>query len=54
MKKYRLKSNLDIADVLIQSLLWIIISIVTFGIGAVFFGYYFVRLIINTTEIHEY
>lgn len=52
MKKYKLVSSLDIGDVVLQTLVWVFISIITLGVGAIFFGYYFIRLIINTTEIH--
>jgi hypothetical protein len=53
MKRYRLVCSLDIKDVLSQTLLWMLLVIVTVGIAAPFFVYYFVRLVINRTEIHE-
>ena len=54
MTKYRLVCTLDFRDVLVQTLLWMLLVIVTVGIAAPFFFYYFVRLVINRTEIHEF
>jgi hypothetical protein len=53
MKRYRLVCSLDYRDVLVQTLLWVLLVIVTVGIAAPFFAYYFLRLIINRTEVHE-
>jgi uncharacterized membrane protein YjgN (DUF898 family) len=53
MKKYKFVNNLDIGAVLIQTIVWLLISVITFGLASPFFAYYFVRLIINHTEIHE-
>jgi hypothetical protein len=51
--RYRLVCSLNFRDVLLQTLLWILLVVATVGIAAPFFAYYFVRLIINRTEIHE-
>ncbi len=53
MKRYRLVCSLDYRDVLVQTLLWVLLVVVTVGVAAPFFAYYFLRLIINRTEIHE-
>jgi hypothetical protein len=53
MKKYKLVNTLNIGDVLLQTLVWIALVIVTLGFAFPFFAYYFLRLIINKTEIHE-
>ena len=53
MRRYRLVCSLDYRDVLLQTLLWLLLVIVTVGLAAPFFAYYFVRLIINRIEIHE-
>jgi len=53
MKKYKFVCSLGIGDVLLQTLVWIVLMIVTFGLALPFFAYFFVRLIINKTEIHE-
>ena len=53
MKKYKMVCSLDFGDVLVQTLIWIVLVVVTFGIALPFFMYFFVRLIINKTEIHE-
>jgi len=53
MKRYRLVCSLDYRDVLVQTLLWVLLVVATVGVAAPFFFYYFVRLIINRTELHE-
>jgi hypothetical protein len=53
VKKYKLVCSLDFGDVLIQTIVWILLIIVTLGIALPFFGYFFLRLIINRTELHE-
>jgi hypothetical protein len=53
MAKYKLVNTLDLGDVLIQTIIWIALVLVTFGLALPFFIYYFFRLIINKTEIHE-
>lgn len=53
MKKYKLVCSLDIADVAIQTLIWIAVSVFTFGLALPFFFYFFLKLMINRTEIHE-
>jgi hypothetical protein len=45
--------SLNTRDVLLQTLLWTLLVIVTVGVAIPFFAYYFIRLIINRTEIHE-
>ena len=53
MAKYKLVNTLNLGDVLVQTLIWIVLIIFTLGLAFPFFIYYFVRLIINKTEIHE-
>jgi len=53
MRRYRLVCKLNIGDVLLQTLIWVALVVVTVGIAAPFFAYYFVRLIINRTELVE-
>ena len=53
MRRYKLVCSLDYRDVLVQTLLWLLLVIVTVGLAAPFFAYYFVRLVINRTELHE-
>jgi Kef-type K+ transport system membrane component KefB len=53
VKKYKLVWFLHFGNVLVQTLVWIVLTVVTFGVALPFFGYYFVRLIINRTEIHK-
>jgi hypothetical protein len=53
VKKYRLVCTLDWRDVLVQTLLWMLLVLLTVGIATPFFVYYLVRLVLNRTEIHE-
>jgi uncharacterized membrane protein YjgN (DUF898 family) len=53
MAKYRLVNTLNLADVLVQTIIWLVLVVVTLGLAFPFFAYYFLRLIINKTEIHE-
>jgi len=53
MRRYRFVCRLNIGDVLLQTLVWVALVVVTLGIAAPFFAYYFVRLIINRTEVVE-
>ena len=53
MNKYKLVCTLDLGDILLQFLLWLILIAITVGLAIPFFAYYFIRLIINHTEIHQ-
>jgi Kef-type K+ transport system membrane component KefB len=53
MAKYRLVNTLNLGDVLVQTLIWLVLVVITFGLALPFFAYYFLRLIINKTEVHE-
>ena len=53
MAKYRLVNTLNLGDVLLQTLVWLVLVVFTFGLALPFFAYFFIRLIINKTEIHE-
>ena len=53
MKKYKVVCNLNVGDILVQTLAWSLLTVVTFGLALPFFGYYFIRLILNRIEIHE-
>jgi hypothetical protein len=52
-KKYKLVCKLEFGDIFVQLILWIILSLVTFGLAVPFFAYYFLMNLINKTEIHE-
>jgi len=51
--KYRLVNTLNVGNVLAQTIVWIILCLLTFGLALPFFGYFFLKLVINKTEIHE-
>lgn len=53
MKKYKVVCTLNFGHILLQTILWIVLTIITVGIALPFFGYYFIRIILNHTEIHE-
>jgi hypothetical protein len=53
MKKYKLVCTLDFGDVFAQTLIWLFLCVITLGIALPFFAYFFLRLIINKTELHE-
>ncbi|WP_072054366.1 DUF6693 family protein [Aliivibrio fischeri] len=53
MKKYKIVNSLNIGDVLIQTIIWVVLTLCTFGLALPFFIYYFFKLILNTTEIYE-
>lgn len=52
-RKYKLRNSLGTGDILIHSILWGVMILLTFGLLAPFFAYYFVRKVINTTSIVE-
>ena len=53
MTKYKFVCTVGLSDVLVQMIIWIILTVVTFGVALPFFAYYFVRMIINRTELHQ-
>ena len=53
MKKHKLVCTLNIGDILVQTLVWMLLSFVTLGLALPFFVYYFFKIIINHIEIHE-
>ncbi len=51
----RLKANIGAVEILVHGLIWLLLSVVTFGIAAFFLPYSFCKFIINRTElIDEY
>ena len=53
MAKYKLANTLTFGDAFAQVLVWIVLSVVTLGLALPFFAYFFIRVIINHTEIHQ-
>lgn len=53
MKKYKLVCKTPFSAILIQMLLWTLLTLITFGLATPFFIYYMVRMVINHTEMHE-
>jgi len=52
MKKYKFVCTLGLGHVLLQMIVWIILTVITFGAALPFFAYYFLRMMINRTEVH--
>jgi len=53
LAKYKLVCTLRLGEIPSKFLLWLLVIAVTFGIAVPFFVYYFVRTILNNTEIHQ-
>ena len=53
MKKFKFVCTLDFGDILVQTIIWIVLAVCTLGLALPFFAYYFLRMIINKTELHE-
>jgi hypothetical protein len=49
----KLKSHVSIMDIIINSIIWLILSAITFGLAFFFYIYYFNRFIINKTDITD-
>ena len=47
----RIQANVGTLDILGHLLLWLVIILITFGIGAFFFAYSFSKFIINRSEL---
>mgnify|MGYP003630744360 CR=1 FL=1 len=52
-RKYKLSNRTGFGSVFFQLLIWCALIIVTLGIALPFFSYYFLKLLINNTEIEE-
>jgi len=52
-KTYRVMNTLSFDTIIVQTILWIILSICTLGLATPFFAYYFVKIILNHTIIVE-
>lgn len=48
---YRLRCDLGLGDMVAQVLIWVLLSIVTFGLALFFLPYYMIRLPINRTSL---
>ena len=45
------KANIGTVEILLHLIIWFVIIVCTFGIGAYFFAYSFAKFIINRTQI---
>lgn len=46
-----IKADLSILDIVGHLIIWVLLTIVTFGFALFFFPYYFVRFVINRTSV---
>ncbi|MGN6454932.1 MAG: DUF6693 family protein, partial [Achromobacter mucicolens] len=51
MKQLKLKSDLTVGDIIGHGIIWILLSIVTFGLALFVFPYYMQRFIISRTSV---
>ncbi len=47
----RLKANVAILDILAHLIIWLLLSVITFGIALFFFPYSFSKFILNRTRV---
>lgn len=47
----RIEANISLGSIFVHGLVWILVSIITFGIGLMFFPYSFAKLVINRCYI---
>lgn len=47
----KLKSHVSVPDIVLNCIIWIVLSILTFGLAFFFYIYYFNRFVINRTDI---
>ena len=50
---YTLKSNLELSDIVGHAVIWILLTIVTFGLGLLVYPYYMARFIISKTRVED-
>jgi uncharacterized membrane protein YjgN (DUF898 family) len=53
MKRYQLVCKTTFGKILMQLIVWALLSLITFGLATPFFIYYMVKMLINQTELHE-
>ncbi|MFQ5561838.1 MAG: DUF6693 family protein [Nitrospinota bacterium] len=54
MKRYKVVCDINSGSIFFQTVIWVVLSVSTFGLILPFFAYYFVKIILNHTEIHEF
>jgi len=47
----RITSNIGVVDILVHLILWVLLSIITFGIALFFYPYAFAKFIINRSQL---
>ena len=46
-----MKANFGFGDILVHLLIWLVIIVITFGIGAFFFPYSFAKFVVNHSQV---
>lgn len=49
----KLKCHISVVDIIVNGLVWLLLSIVTLGLAFFFYIYYFNRFVINKTDITD-
>jgi hypothetical protein len=52
-KYYYFQCNLEKGDILVHVLTWLALIVVTLGIAAIFYPYFFIRFIVNSISINQ-
>lgn len=47
----KIQANVEVVDIVVHAILWVILSFVTFGIALFFYPYYFAKFIINRSTL---
>ncbi len=47
----RIRANVGVLDILVHLIIWVLLSLITFGIALFFYPYSFAKFIINRSEL---
>lgn len=53
MKQYKFESELTFSDILAHGIIWILLTLVTFGLAIFVFPYYLQRLVISRSAVYD-
>jgi uncharacterized membrane protein YjgN (DUF898 family) len=53
VKRYRITCHLDFWSVVWHQLKWLLVTVLTLGLAAPLFAYFFIKYIVDRTEIVE-
>lgn len=49
----KLKSHVSVVDIVINSVIWLLLCLITFGLAFFFYIYYFNKFVINKTDVMD-